>query len=112
MAVPPCTFPPQLMSVGAARKRSTVSSAVPSSVYFCSAMSFSMVLRSSIRRCVTVHCRRSYSVSGAHCGTGTGRPSWSTATMMIRHVSLSVTPGSRGSAEATSTRMCIEVRPV
>lgn len=71
-----------------------------------------MLLRSSIRRCVTADCWRSCSVSGAHCGTGVGRPSPSTATMMIRHVSLRVTPCSRGSAEATSTRMCIEDRPV
>ena len=51
-------------------------------------------------------------VGGVKVGTATGRPSPSTATKTVMHRVASVYSPDFGSADETTTRMCMLVRPV
>lgn len=85
MVRPPCTLPPQLMSVGEARNRKVALGAVPAAVYCSSAIAASMRLRIGILD-LAWRCRcSSRIVVGSHCGTSTAARSSSIATKIVRH---------------------------
>ena len=112
MTTPPCTFPPQLTSVGAARKRRATRGAVPASVYSTPAIAVSTSARRSARRTAQSCCSSSPKVAGTSVGTGVERPSASTATNTMRQRVAGARSRVRGGPDATSTVTCIEERPV